>query len=78
MAAFNSDASYCAGVFSKPKITASKWPERADLSAAESSCKIDGTMEEKKLKLTSDLQSRALSLQACSSISYTTDKKTET
>lgn len=53
MAAFNSEASYCAGVFSKPKITASKWPERADLSAAESSCKIDGMMEEKKLKLTS-------------------------
>lgn len=42
MAAFSSDASYCDGVFSKPKITASKWPDKADLSAAESSCKEKG------------------------------------
>lgn len=47
MAAFNSEASYCAGVFSKPKITASKWPDRADLRAAESSCEKGGMKEEK-------------------------------
>lgn len=39
MEAFSSEASYWAGVFNRPKITVSRWPDKADFSADGSSCK---------------------------------------
>lgn len=37
MEAFSSEASYWAGVFNRPRITVSRWPDKADFSADGSS-----------------------------------------
>ena len=47
MDAFSSEASYWAGVFNRPKITVSRWPDKADFSADASSFRKTGENMEK-------------------------------